>query len=87
VAATSSSRFTDKNLCFDQGKGCSYQVQVQLAARDMSSKVDMLSIPMVPDQLRTTLGDVATLRSSTIPDEYDRIGPRRIITVSANITG
>jgi hypothetical protein len=53
----------------------------------MSSKVDMLSIPMVPDQLRTTLGDVATLRSSTIPDEYDRIGPRRIITVSANITG
>ncbi len=87
VAATSSSRFTAKNLWLDQGKGYSYQVQVQLAARDMNSKADMLSVPMVPGQLRPTLGDVATLRSSTIPGEYDRIGPRRIITVSANITG
>ncbi|HET9505974.1 MAG TPA: efflux RND transporter permease subunit [Hymenobacter sp.] len=87
VAATSSSRFTAKNLWLDQGKGFSYQVQVQLAARDMTSKADMLSVPMIPGQLRPTLGDVATLRSTTIPGEYDRIGPRRIITVSANIAG
>jgi multidrug efflux pump subunit AcrB len=87
VAATSSSRFTAKNLWLDQGKGFSYQVQVQLAARDMNSKADMLSVPLIPGQLRPTLGDVATLRSTTIPGEYDRIGPRRIITVSANIAG
>jgi len=87
VAATSSSRFTAKNLWLDQSKGFSYQVQVQLSARDMTSKADMLSVPMIPGQLRPTLGDVATLRSTTIPGEYDRIGPRRIITVSANITG
>lgn len=87
VAATSSSRFTAKNLWLDQSKGFSYQVQVQLAARDMASKADMLSVPMVPGQLRPTLGDVATLHATTIPGEYDRIGPRRIITVSANITG
>jgi multidrug efflux pump subunit AcrB len=87
VAATSSSRFTAKNLWLDQSKGFSYQVQVQLAARDMASKADMLSVPMIPGQLRPTLGDVATLRSTTIPGEYDRIGPRRIITVSANIMG
>lgn len=87
VAATSSSRFTAKNLWLDQGKGFSYQVQVQLAARDMASKADMLSVPMIPGQLRPTLGDVATLRSTTIAGEYDRIGPRRIITVSANIAG
>lgn len=87
VAATSSSRFTAKNLWLDQNKGFSYQVQVQLAARDMTSKADMLSVPMIPGQLRPTLGDVATLRSTTIPGEYDRIGPRRIITVSANIAG
>jgi len=87
VAATSSSRFTAKNLWLDQGKGFSYQVQVQLAARDMNSKADMLNVPLIPGQLRPTLGDVATLRSTTIPGEYDRIGPRRIITVSANIAG
>jgi multidrug efflux pump subunit AcrB len=87
VAATSSSRFTAKNLWLDKGKGFSYQVQVQLAARDMNSKADMLNVPLIPGQLRPTLGDVATLRSTTIPGEYDRIGPRRIITVSANITG
>jgi multidrug efflux pump subunit AcrB len=85
VAATSSSRFTAKNLWLDQSKGYAYQVQVQLSAQDMSSKADMLNIPLVPGQLRPTLGDVATLRNATVPGEYDRIGPRRIITVSANI--
>ena len=86
VAATSSSRFTAKNLWLDRSKGFAYQVQVQLSAQDMSSKADMLNIPLVPGQLRPTLGDVATLRSATTPGEYDRIGPRRIITVSANIS-
>jgi multidrug efflux pump subunit AcrB len=85
VAATSSSRFTAKNLWLDQSKGFAYQVQVQLAAQDMTSKADMRNIPLVPGQLRPTLGDVATLRDATVPGEYDRIGPRRIITVSANI--
>ncbi|WP_223653683.1 efflux RND transporter permease subunit [Hymenobacter psoromatis] len=86
VAATSSSRFTAKNLWLDRSKGFAYQVQVQLSAQDMNSKADMLNIPLVPGQLRPTLGDVATLRSATMPGEYDRIGPRRIITVSANIS-
>jgi multidrug efflux pump subunit AcrB len=85
VAATSSSRFTAKNLWLDQSKGFAYQVQVQLSAQDMTSKADMRNIPLVPGQLRPTLGDVATLRDATVPGEYDRIGPRRIITVSANI--
>jgi Cu/Ag efflux pump CusA len=53
----------------------------------MSFTADMLSVPMVPNQLRLTLGDVATLRLSTILGGYDRISPCRIITVSANITG
>ena len=36
-------------------------------------------------QLRPTLGDVATIRRTTVPGEYDRSGPRRLVTVSANI--
>ncbi len=59
---------------------------MQLAAQDMNSKADMLNIPLVPGQLRSTLGDMATLRLATTPSKYDRIGPRRIITVSANIS-
>ncbi|WP_151087306.1 efflux RND transporter permease subunit [Hymenobacter baengnokdamensis] len=85
VAATSSSRFTAKNLWLDQSKGFAYQVQVQLASQDMKTENDMRNIPLVPGQLRPTLGDVATLRTATVPGEYDRIGPRRIVTVSANI--
>jgi multidrug efflux pump subunit AcrB len=85
VAATSSSRFTAKNLWLDQDKGFAYQVQVQLASQDMKTENDMRNIPLVPGQARPTLGDVATLRTATVPGEYDRIGPRRIVTVSANI--
>jgi len=85
VAATSSSRFTAKNLWLDRSKGFAYQVQVQMEAQQMRSTADMQNIPLVPGQLRPTLADVATLRPATEPGEYDRIGPRRIVTVSANI--
>ncbi|GAB4018211.1 efflux RND transporter permease subunit [Spirosoma koreense] len=85
VAATSSSRFTAKNLWLDQSKGFAYQVQIQLEQDQMKSVADIQAIPLVKGQLRPTLGDVATVRSTTIPGQFDRIGPRRIITVSANI--
>ncbi|MBN8823186.1 MULTISPECIES: efflux RND transporter permease subunit [unclassified Spirosoma] len=85
VAATSSSRFTAKNLWLDQSKGFAYQVQIQLEQDQMKSVADIQAIPLVKGQLRPTLGDVATITPTTIPGQYDRIGPRRIITVSANI--
>ncbi|AUD05369.1 efflux RND transporter permease subunit [Spirosoma pollinicola] len=85
VAATSSSRFTAKNLWLDRKTGYAYQVQVQLPEYEMSSLEDMENIPLVKGQLRPTLGDVATIRRTTVPGEYDRSGPRRLVTVSANI--
>ncbi len=85
VAATSSSRFTAKNLWLDQKKGFAYQVQVQVPEYQMQSVADLENIPLVEGQLRPTLGDVADIIPDTIPAEYDRVGPRRIITVSANI--
>ncbi|WP_080054479.1 efflux RND transporter permease subunit [Spirosoma aerolatum] len=85
VAATSSSRFTAKNLWLDQSKGFAYQVQIQLEQDQMKSVADIQAIPLVKGQLRPTLGDVATITPTTVPGQYDRIGPRRIITVSANI--
>ncbi|QKZ14930.1 efflux RND transporter permease subunit [Spirosoma sp. KUDC1026] len=85
VAATASSRFTAKNLWLDQSKGFAYQVQIQLEKDQMKSIADIQAIPLVKGQLRPTLGDVATITPTTVPGQFDRIGPRRIITVSANI--
>ncbi|WP_338875313.1 efflux RND transporter permease subunit [Spirosoma sp. SC4-14] len=85
VAATASSRFTAKNLWLDQSKGFAYQVQIQLEQDQMKSVADIQAIPLVKGQLRPTLGDVATITPTTVPGQYDRIGPRRIITVSANM--
>jgi multidrug efflux pump subunit AcrB len=85
VAATSSSRFTAKNLWLDRQKGFAYQVQVQVPEYEMNSVKDIENIPMVRGQLRPTLTDVATITPTKMPAEYDRIGPRRIVTVSANV--
>lgn len=85
VAATSSSRFTAKNLWLDKEKGFAYQVQVQVPEFEMNSIKDIENIPMVKGQLRPTLADIATITPINVPAEYDRIGPRRIVTVSANV--
>lgn len=85
VAATSSSRFTAKNLWLDTKKGFAYQVQVQLPEYEVNSIKDIENIPMMRGRLRPTLADLATITPSTAPAEYDRIGPRRIVTVSANV--
>jgi multidrug efflux pump subunit AcrB len=85
VAATSSSRFTAKNLWLDKEKGFAYQVQVQVPEFEMASVKDIENIPLVKGQLRPTLGDIASITPANIPAQYDRIGPRRIVTVSANV--
>jgi len=85
VAATSSSRFTAKNLWLDKQKGFAYQVQVQVPEFEMNSVKDIENIPMVRGQLRPTLTDIASITPTKMPAEYDRIGPRRIVTVSANV--
>jgi len=85
VAATSSSRFTAKNLWLDTKSGFAYQVQVQLPEYKMSSVQDIENIPLIKGQLRPTIGDLATITQENVPAEYDRTGPRRIVTVSANI--
>lgn len=87
VAATSSSRFTAKNLWLDNKTGYAYQVQVQLPEYDMASTADLETLPLVRGQQRPTLGDVATVQRESIPGEFDRSGPRRLITVSANVSG
>jgi multidrug efflux pump subunit AcrB len=83
--ATSSSRFTEKNQWLDKRVSYTYQVQVQVPEYIMNSIEQLQSIPLVKGQARPILSDVATFTTDTLPGEYDRNGPRRFITVSANI--
>ncbi|GAB3931109.1 efflux RND transporter permease subunit [Larkinella terrae] len=85
VAATSSSRFTDKNLWLDESKGLAYQVQVQIPEYKMSSASDIGNIPLRSGEMRPLLSDVATFSESTAPGEYDRAGPNRLVTITANL--
>ncbi len=85
TAATSSSRFTQKVLWLDQRNAYTYQVQVQVPEYIMNSTEQMNDIPLVKGQDRPVLSDVAELSTAEMPGEYDREGPRRYLTVSANI--
>ncbi len=83
--ATSSSRFTNKNLWLDDKTSYTYQTQIFIPEYLMNSPEQLKSIPLVHGQMRPVLADVATFVLDTIPGEYDRSGPRRFVTVSANI--
>ncbi|QKZ14314.1 efflux RND transporter permease subunit [Spirosoma sp. KUDC1026] len=85
VAATSSSRFTDKNLWLDESKGLAYQVQVQIPEYQMRSTSDIGNIPLKSGDMHPLLSDVATFSEGTAPGEYDRAGPNRLVTITANL--
>jgi multidrug efflux pump subunit AcrB len=85
TASTSSSRFTQKNLWLDEKNSYTYQVQTQIPEYVMNSMDELKEIPLVKGQSSPTLADVATFTQTTAAAEYDRTGPRRFITVSANI--
>ena len=82
---TSSSRYTNKNLWLDSKAAYTYQTQIQVPEYIMNSIDQLQAISLVPGQMRPVLSDVATMRIDTLPGEYDRSGPRRFVTVSANI--
>ena len=82
---TSSSRYTDKNLWLDTKSSYTYQSQVEVPEYKMNSVQQLLSVSLVKGQMRPVLSDVATVSVDTLPGEYDRSGPRRYVTVSANI--
>ncbi|RFM25675.1 efflux RND transporter permease subunit [Deminuibacter soli] len=83
--ATSSSRYTNKNLWLDERSAYTYQTQVQIPEYIMNSVTQLNAIPLVKGAVRPVLSDVATLSVANAPGEYDRSGPRRFVTVSANV--
>jgi hypothetical protein len=85
TAATSSSRYINKNFWLDEKTSYTYQTQVQVPEYLMNSLQSMQSTALVKGQARPILSDVASIFMDTVPGEYDRSGPRRFVTVSANI--
>ncbi len=85
TASTSSSRFTEKNQWLDEKAAYTYQVQVQIPEYVMNTMNELKEIPLLKGQSAPTLADVADFKQIYQPGEYDRTGPRRFLTVSANI--
>lgn len=83
--ATSSSRFTEKIQWLDTKVAYTYQVQVQVPEYIMNSIEQLSAISLVKGKSRPILSDVAEMSVDHLPGEYDRSGPRRFVTLSANI--
>jgi multidrug efflux pump subunit AcrB len=87
VTATSSTRFTDKNLWIDPKSGLVFQVQVQIPEAIMSSEQKLKSLPLKKGSLRPVLEDVATIKRVTSPAQVNRKGANRYVTLIANLHG
>ncbi|MVN89569.1 efflux RND transporter permease subunit [Mucilaginibacter aquatilis] len=85
TASTSSSRFTEKNVWLDEKVGLSYNVQVQVPEYQMASVNDIKEIPVMANQRRPVLSDVATVKVDTTYGENDNIGAIPTLSVTANL--
>ncbi|MEO5889504.1 MAG: efflux RND transporter permease subunit [Ferruginibacter sp.] len=85
TASTSSSRYTEKNVWIDQKIGLSYSVQVEIAENKMNSTNDISEIPVLKNQSRPVIGDVATITTGTAHGENDNVGVIPVLSVTANL--
>ena len=85
IAATSSSRFTEKNVWQDHTSNLSYFVQVQVPENKMTSVHDIGETPVVPNQPRPQLSDIASLKLDTVYGEADDLGAVPELFVTANL--
>jgi multidrug efflux pump subunit AcrB len=85
VASTSSSRYTDKNTWIDEKIGLAYSVQVQVPFNQMNTKDDLGEIPLLSNNSRPVLSDVATIQSDTTYGESDDVGSTPFLSVTANL--
>lgn len=85
IASTSSSRYTEKNVWIDPKSNQSYNVQVEIPENQMSSINDIKEIPVLSNQPRPVLGDVADIRPDTTFGENDNMGALPFLSVTANL--
>jgi multidrug efflux pump subunit AcrB len=85
IAATSSSRYTEKNTWIDEKAGLSYNVQVQVPIDKMKDEKEIGEIPLLKNSSRPILSDIATITPSYTYGENDNLGAMPYISVTANI--
>ncbi len=85
IAATSSSRYTEKNIWIDERGGFSYNVQVQVPLNKMKTEEDINAIPLLRNASRPVLGDVAKITPGTTYGENDNLGAIPFLSVTANV--
>jgi multidrug efflux pump subunit AcrB len=88
IAATSSSRYVVPVFWADPKTGIGYQVQLQVPPARMNSvaEVGMIPVKQTPDA-SVLVRDVARLENGTMPQEYDRLNQKRMVTLTANVAG
>ena len=85
IASTSSSRYTEKNVWIDPKSNQSYSVQVEVPENKMTSINDINEIPVLSNEPRPVLGDVASIRQDTTYGENDNQGALPFLSVTANL--
>jgi multidrug efflux pump subunit AcrB len=85
IAATSSSRLTEKNQWIDLKSNLSYSVQVEIPENKMTSMQDIGEIPIVPNTNRPLLSDVATITRDSMYGQDDDIGATPVLSVTASL--
>lgn len=88
VSATSSSRFVEPLFWADPKTGIGYYTQVEIPPYRMNSPVEVGLVPLLGHSGGGLLvRDVARVREGTMPGEYERYNMRRLVSITANITG
>lgn len=89
VAATSSTRFVEANFWRDLKTGVAYQIQAEIPQHLMASAADVESVPVLSStgSRPVLVGDVATIRSGTMPGQIDRYNMQRVVSLTANVRG
>lgn len=85
IAATSSSRYTEKNTWVDERQNLSYLVQVQVPLNQIQSEDEIKGIPLLRNSQRPVLGDVATITPGSTYGENDNLGAISFLSVTANV--
>jgi multidrug efflux pump subunit AcrB len=85
IAATSSSRYTEKNQWIDHKSNLSYSVQVEVPTNVMNSIHDIGEIPVTPNAARPVLSDVADIARDSVYGDADDIGATPVLSVTASL--
>jgi multidrug efflux pump subunit AcrB len=89
IMATSSTRFSSLNYWVDVKTGFDYLIEVLVPPARMTKAADIETLPVesVNPLVNLMIRDVATVRQSVRPGEYDRSMSQRYLTVTANVEG